>query len=65
MVKYYKLIGSILTDPSGYRLSDEEIELAWAYAYRFFFDFPRPIPWHLVSMWEDYEQNPLIQGVFG
>ncbi|NMC46535.1 MAG: hypothetical protein GYA52_06835 [Chloroflexi bacterium] len=58
-VKYYKLIGSILQDPSGYRLSDEEIELAWAYAYRFFFDFPRPIPWHLVSMWEDYEQNPL------
>jgi hypothetical protein len=58
-VKYYKLIGSILQDPDGYRLTDKEIELAWAYAYRFFFDFPRPIPWHLVRMWEDYEQNPL------
>jgi len=60
-VKYYKLIGSILQDPSGYRLSDEEIELAWAYAYRFFFDFPRPIPWHLMSIWEDYERNPMAK----
>ncbi len=58
-VKYYKLIGSILQDPDGYRLTDKEIDLAWAYAYRFFFDFPRPIPWHLVRMWEDYAQNPL------
>ena len=58
-VKYYKLIGSILQDPQGYRLTDEEINLAWAYAYRFFFDFPRPIPWHLTRMWDDYEQNPL------
>ena len=60
-VKYYKLIGSILQDPQGNRLTDHEIELAWSYAYRFFFDFPRPIPWHLVSMWEDYEQIPLAK----
>lgn len=58
-VKYYKIIGSVLQDPVGHRLTDQQIDLAWAYAYRFFFDFPRPMPWHLVRMWEDYEQNPL------
>jgi hypothetical protein len=58
-VKYYKTIGAILQDPDGYRLTDEQIDLAWAYAYRFFFDYPRPIPWHLVDMWKDYEQRPI------
>ena len=58
-VKYYKLIGAVLQDPSGYRLSDEKINLAWSYAYRFFFDFPRPMPWHMSRIWDDYAQNPL------
>jgi hypothetical protein len=58
-VKYYKLINSVLSDPSGYRLSDDQIQKAWAYAYRFFFDFPRPFPWHLIKTWEDYKEYPL------
>jgi hypothetical protein len=58
-VKYFKLIGSILQDPRGYRLPDEKINLAWSYAYRFFFDFPRPMPWHMSRIWDDYAQNPL------
>ncbi len=58
-VKYYKMIGAILQDPDGYHLTDEQIDLAWAYAYRFFFDYPRPIPWHLVGMWDDYAQHPI------
>ena len=62
-VKYYKTIGRLLLDPQLYRLSRLQIELAWQYAYRFFFDFPRPFPWHLVRLWEDYERCNL-QEVF-
>ncbi len=29
------------------------------YIYGFFFDFPKPFPWHLVRMWEDYKSRPL------
>lgn len=58
-VKYYKTIGSVLEQPSEYRLSDHQVELAWRYAYRFFFEFPRPFPWHLVRLWEDYKSMPL------
>ena len=60
-VKYYKMIGAILQDPDGYRLTKEQINKAWAYAYRFFFDYPRPIPWHLVDIWNDYDQNPIAK----
>ncbi|HSM26054.1 MAG TPA: hypothetical protein VK856_14415 [Anaerolineaceae bacterium] len=58
-VNYYKLLGSMLGDPSSFRLSQEKIDLAWKYAYHFFFDFPKPFPWHLVRMWEDYKQHKL------
>jgi hypothetical protein len=58
-VKFYKTIAAVLENPSAYRLTGEQIELAWRYAYRFFFDFPRPFPWHLVRLWEDYRQSPL------
>lgn len=58
-VNYYKLLGSMLEDPASFRLSKEKIDLAWKYAYHFFFDFPKPFPWHLVRMWEDYQQNGL------
>ncbi len=58
-VSYYKQLGQILAAPEKHRLSHEKIELAWQYAYRFFFEFPRPFPWHLVRMWEDYKSNPL------
>lgn len=58
-VSYFKLLGSILEHPGEHRLMKEQVELAWRYAYRFFFDFPRPYPWHLVRMWEDYKVRPL------
>jgi hypothetical protein len=54
-VNYYKLLGAMLENPSSFRLSKEKIDLAWKYAYHFFFDFPKPFPWHLVRMWEDYK----------
>jgi hypothetical protein len=63
-VSYYKLLGQMLENPAAYRLSREQVERAWHYAYRFFFEFPRPFPWHLVRMWEDYKTRPL-QAVLG
>jgi hypothetical protein len=58
-VKYHKTLKAVLENPQEYRLSEEQINLAWAYAYRFFYDYPRPYPWHLVYLWEDYAKRPL------
>jgi hypothetical protein len=58
-VTYFKLLGQVLANPAAYRLTHQQMELAWAYAYRFFFDFPRPFPWHLVRLWEDYQAHPM------
>lgn len=60
-VNYYKLLGSLLENPKEHRLTTDQIDLAWKYAYHFFFDFPKPFPWHLVRMWEDYKQNNLLE----
>jgi hypothetical protein len=58
-VTYYKTLGQMLDNPAKYRLTRQQTEAAWQYAYRFFFDFPRPFPWHLVRVWEDYKARPL------
>jgi hypothetical protein len=58
-VSYFKLLGVMLDNPKSYHLSKSQVEHAWRYAYLFFFDFPRPFPWHLVRMWEDYKLRPL------
>jgi len=58
-VAYFKLLGAVLENPKVYRLSKEQVEHAWRYAYRFFFDYPRPFPWRLWLMWEDYKARPL------
>lgn len=57
-VGYYKQLGQILEEPAKHRLNREKVELAWQYAYRFFFEFPRPFPWHLVRVWEDFKARP-------
>ena len=49
----------MLENPDSFRLEKEKIDLAWKYAYHFFFDFPKPFPWHLVRMWEDYQKYGL------
>lgn len=58
-VRFYKTLRAVVEDPDSFRMKDDQIEAAWAYAYRFFFDFPQPYPWHLVSLWEDYQTNRL------
>lgn len=62
-VKYYKTLKAVIEDPSAFRLTDQQVEAAWAYAYRFFFDFPQPFPWHLINPWEDFEKND-IESIF-
>lgn len=58
-LKYYKELGVILSSPKKARLREEQINNAWAYAYRFFFNFPRPFPWHIHFLRNDYAQNPI------
>lgn len=58
-VSYFKMLGHVLENPADFRLTREQVEAAWKYAYRFFFEFPRPYPWHLVRMWDDYKSHPL------
>jgi len=58
-VSYFKLLGQILAKPGAFRLSRAQVESAWEYAYRFFFEYPRPFPWHLVRVWDDYKTRPL------
>ncbi|MEW6504689.1 MAG: hypothetical protein AB1457_12070 [Chloroflexota bacterium] len=64
-VTYFKLLGHILENPAEYRLSREQVNLAWQYAYRFFFDYPQPFPWHLVRLWEDYRNTDLKTALTG
>jgi hypothetical protein len=56
---YFELLGKVLDAPGEYRLSREQVELAWHYAYRFFFEYPHPFPWHLMHMSKDTEAWPL------
>jgi hypothetical protein len=56
---YYKELGIILSNPKRARLREEQIKNAWAYAYRFFFNFPRPFPWHIHFLRNDYAQNSI------
>ncbi|HEX9018634.1 MAG TPA: hypothetical protein VF806_05585 [Anaerolineaceae bacterium] len=58
-VTYFKMLGQILSKPSAFRLTRPQVESAWEYAYRFFFEYPRPFPWHLVRVWDDYKTRPL------
>jgi len=58
-VTYFKTLGQMIANPAGHRLTHEQMERAWQYAYRFFFEFPRPFPWHLVRLWDDYQARPL------
>ncbi len=51
--EYLATLDRVLPDLPAYRLTPEQLELAWNYAFRFFLEFPRPYPWHLYTMKED------------
>ncbi len=56
---YFEHLDRLTDHPMQHRLSREQTRLAWQYAYRFFFDFPRPFPWHLLSLWSDFKEYPM------
>lgn len=62
-VTYYKTLGRILENPEEHRLSQDKINLAWQYAYYFFFEYARPFPWHLVNLWDDYQNLSLAEAL--
>ena len=57
--EYYQIVRKRLDEPRNRRLEEERVEKAWRYAYRFFFDYPFPIPWHILSFWEDLDTTSL------
>jgi hypothetical protein len=60
-VGYFKMLGAMLDRSRDHHLTREQVDLAWQYAYSFFFEFPKPYPWHLVRLWDDYRNHPLQQ----
>jgi hypothetical protein len=57
--EYFDLLDKILVQPSSFRLSQSQVDLAWRYAYTFFFEFSLPFPWRLMNLWEDVKERPL------
>jgi hypothetical protein len=53
------LLDRALADPRAYRLTDQQVALAWNYAYRFYFEYPCPFPWHLLHFWDELEAWPV------
>ena len=56
---YFDTLEALLTNLEIGRLSQEQVEMAWRYAYLFFFDFPKPFPWHLLDLKEDFKARPI------
>jgi hypothetical protein len=56
---YFDMLRAVLQNPDKYRLSHQQVDLAWNYAYSFFFEYPHPFPWHLLHRWEDVQEWPL------
>jgi len=56
---YFNTLDRVLQDLPAYRLTSNQLELAWNYAYRFFLEFPRPYPWHFYHMKEDLVKHPM------
>ncbi|MFZ6026496.1 MAG: hypothetical protein ACOYYS_02160 [Chloroflexota bacterium] len=56
---YFEMLAKVLADPQAYRLTRQQVDLAWNYAYRFFFEYPHPFPWHLLHFWKDLQAWPL------
>jgi hypothetical protein len=57
--EYFEILSQVHERPAHFRLSKDQVDLAWNYAYRFFFEYPHPFPWHLVHFWEDMAEWPV------
>ena len=59
--EYFVMLERVLSNLSGHRLNETQVQTAWNYAYRFFFEYPRPFPWRLMGFWEDLKIWPLTR----
>jgi hypothetical protein len=55
---YDAIVGRLIRG-RAVRLARPKLARAWRYAYRFFFEYPFPIPWHLVGFWKDESREPV------
>lgn len=56
---YFAKLNEALGKLPNFRLTPEQVELAWNYAYCFFIEYPLPFPWHLERINAHLERNPL------
>lgn len=56
---YFDILEQVLAAPEKYQLTEAQRTQAWHYAYRFFFNYPFPCPWHLRSVLEMVQQEPI------
>jgi hypothetical protein len=57
--EFFTLLEKIPIESGIFRLTDEQVDLAWRYAYHYFFTYPLPFPWHLVGFSKDIERWPM------
>ncbi len=57
--EYFRMLDAVLSDPTKWRLGQEQVRTAWNYAYRFVFEYPRDFPWRLMHLWKDLDEWPL------
>jgi hypothetical protein len=56
---YFARLVYFAQDQKSFRLTPEQIELAWKYAYVFFFEYPAPFPWPMPKFWKELEEWPI------
>jgi hypothetical protein len=56
---YFEALEGLLAGQGSGRLSQDQVTKAWHYAHLFFFDFPKPFPWHLLDLKEDFKERPI------
>ncbi len=56
---YFSLLVAFAQDRESFKLTSEQIELAWQYAYVFFFEYPAPFPWPMPKFWKELDEWPI------
>jgi hypothetical protein len=56
---YFNMLDIFAQDPRKYKLTSEEVDIAWRYAFCFFFDYPAPFPWPMPRFWKELDKWPI------
>ena len=57
--EYFSLLTSFAQDQEFFKLTSDQVKLAWHYAYVFFFEYPAPFPWPMPKFWKELEEWPI------